>query len=167
MRRLVCACVVRKPPKTGFLTLRPIWNRDFIQKLLLRISYIKEQLLIFNFTQKWKYLLLKHTKLCYLQTSQCDVSCRNKASWLTTRQFLWSFLFDKWGLVLLLLFFLFHKYQYQYLMNTYPRIQSILYFSLILINTYPRIQSILYLSQNLLNTQPRVSQILNPGLYHF
>ena len=24
MRRLVCACVVRKPPNTGFLTLRPI-----------------------------------------------------------------------------------------------------------------------------------------------
>ena len=24
MRRLVCACVVRKPPKTGFLTSRPI-----------------------------------------------------------------------------------------------------------------------------------------------
>ena len=24
MRRLVCACVVRKPPKTGFLALRPI-----------------------------------------------------------------------------------------------------------------------------------------------
>ena len=25
MCRLVCACVVRKPPKTGFLTSRPIW----------------------------------------------------------------------------------------------------------------------------------------------
>ena len=25
MRRLVCVCVVRKPPKTGFLALRPIW----------------------------------------------------------------------------------------------------------------------------------------------
>ena len=24
MRRLVCVCVVRKPPKTGFLALRPI-----------------------------------------------------------------------------------------------------------------------------------------------
>ena len=24
MRRLVCACVVRKPPKTGFLASRPI-----------------------------------------------------------------------------------------------------------------------------------------------
>ena len=24
MRRLVCACVVRKPPKTGFLATRPI-----------------------------------------------------------------------------------------------------------------------------------------------
>ena len=24
MRRLVCACVVRKPPKIGFLTTRPI-----------------------------------------------------------------------------------------------------------------------------------------------
>ena len=24
MRRLVCACVVHKPPKTGFLTSRPI-----------------------------------------------------------------------------------------------------------------------------------------------
>ena len=25
MRRLVCACVVRKPPKTGFLTTMPIY----------------------------------------------------------------------------------------------------------------------------------------------
>ena len=25
MRRLVCACVVRKPPKTGFLALWPKW----------------------------------------------------------------------------------------------------------------------------------------------
>ena len=25
MRRLVCPCVVRKPPKTGFLALRPIY----------------------------------------------------------------------------------------------------------------------------------------------
>ena len=25
MRRLVCACVVRKPPKTGFLASRPIY----------------------------------------------------------------------------------------------------------------------------------------------
>ena len=27
MRRLVCACVVRKPPKTGFLASRPIYGR--------------------------------------------------------------------------------------------------------------------------------------------
>ena len=26
MRRLVCACVVRKPPKTGFLVSRPIYT---------------------------------------------------------------------------------------------------------------------------------------------
>ena len=26
MRRLVCVCVVRKPPKTGFLALRPMYN---------------------------------------------------------------------------------------------------------------------------------------------
>ena len=25
MRRLVCACVVRNPPTTGFLAMRPIW----------------------------------------------------------------------------------------------------------------------------------------------
>ena len=25
MRRLVCACVVRKPPKTGFLASRPMY----------------------------------------------------------------------------------------------------------------------------------------------
>ena len=27
MRRLVCACVVRKPPKTGFLLSRPIYYK--------------------------------------------------------------------------------------------------------------------------------------------
>ena len=26
MRRLVCACVVRQPPKTGFFTSRPIYG---------------------------------------------------------------------------------------------------------------------------------------------
>ena len=26
MRRLVCACVVRKPPETGFLAMRPIYG---------------------------------------------------------------------------------------------------------------------------------------------
>ena len=29
MRRLVCACVVSKPPKTGFLASRPIYNLQF------------------------------------------------------------------------------------------------------------------------------------------
>ena len=28
MRRLVCVCVVRKPPKTGFLALRPTCKYD-------------------------------------------------------------------------------------------------------------------------------------------
>ena len=28
MRRLFCACVVRKPPKTGFVTSRPINDRQ-------------------------------------------------------------------------------------------------------------------------------------------
>ena len=29
MRRLVCTCVVRKPPKTGFLASRPIYRTSF------------------------------------------------------------------------------------------------------------------------------------------
>ena len=54
MRRLVCACVVRKPPNTGFLTLRPIscnaifWSADqqhlytFYQKCQ-RVYYAQTQ----------------------------------------------------------------------------------------------------------------------------
>ena len=34
MRRLVCACVVRKPPKTGFLASRPIWWQLFLNHLV-------------------------------------------------------------------------------------------------------------------------------------
>ena len=30
MRRLVCACVVRKPPKTGFLASRPNDGKDIL-----------------------------------------------------------------------------------------------------------------------------------------
>ena len=33
MRRLVCACVVRKPPKTGFLAWRPILYRKGVTSL--------------------------------------------------------------------------------------------------------------------------------------
>ena len=33
MRRLVCTFVVRKPPKTGFLASRPIWNTQHIDYL--------------------------------------------------------------------------------------------------------------------------------------
>ena len=39
MRRLVCACVVRKPPKTGFLALRPTCKsaRSDIKRSVLRV----------------------------------------------------------------------------------------------------------------------------------
>ena len=36
MHRLVCACVVRKPPKTVFLVMRPIWT---LQTVMRHASY--------------------------------------------------------------------------------------------------------------------------------
>ena len=36
MRRLVCACVVRKPPKTGYLALRPKCDKP---QILFKIIY--------------------------------------------------------------------------------------------------------------------------------
>ena len=41
MCRLVCACVFRKPLKTGFLTSRPIWPNlnDVTQKKDFNIGY--------------------------------------------------------------------------------------------------------------------------------
>ena len=41
MRRLVCTCVVRKPPETGFLTSRPIFCLD-MTKRIQRIKIVLE-----------------------------------------------------------------------------------------------------------------------------
>ena len=57
MRRLVCACVVRKLPKTGFLESRPKWYRYF-NIAMLRIAYVLGTLVIHK-----HILLLFHEKL--------------------------------------------------------------------------------------------------------
>ena len=44
MRRLVCACVVRKPPKSGFLASRPSHNAD--QATTYRGSYMSAHVLL-------------------------------------------------------------------------------------------------------------------------
>ena len=41
MRRLVCACVVRNPPKTGFLASRPISKAVMLVAVILSILFIR------------------------------------------------------------------------------------------------------------------------------
>ena len=42
MRRLVCACVVCKPPKTGFLATRSIWERPTSENLVPLTPWLVE-----------------------------------------------------------------------------------------------------------------------------
>ena len=50
MRRLACAYVVRKPPKTGFVATRPnfnvfnkLWKRDKVRGLLIIVSLFRNE----------------------------------------------------------------------------------------------------------------------------
>ena len=55
MRRLVCVCVVREPPKTGFLGLRPILSCIVAESNIWTIShysYLAEGLQVDSFTHK-------------------------------------------------------------------------------------------------------------------
>ena len=73
MRRLVCACVVRKPLKTGFLALRPIWVNH-----LARYSCLVERL-VWKLVQETDsgngFLSVKETILTGFFTPFIDVSC--------------------------------------------------------------------------------------------
>ena len=71
MRRLVCTCVVRKPQKTGFLALRPIYYLVLMQNRQINFCITKQvsktkphkqwQLYLFNyfFTSHQQYFSYK------------------------------------------------------------------------------------------------------------
>ena len=71
MRRLVCACVVRKPLKTGFLAPRPISLKTIAVGIHLRRLYITSQhqnIYILKKTEKYSYTApFFDNPMCYVK----------------------------------------------------------------------------------------------------